>query len=33
MKYDEFKEMCHKTWVENFDNLCIAMARNKKEDK
>ena len=29
MKYDEFKEMCHKTWSERFISLRIDMTRNK----
>ena len=33
MKYDEFKEMCHKTWSERFNYLCIHMAKNKNEGK
>ena len=33
MKYDEFKEMCHKVWDEKFNYLCINMTRNKKEGK
>ena len=28
MKYDEFKEKCHKAWIERFNYLCIDM--NKK---
>ena len=31
MKYDGFKKRCRKTWSENFNNLCIVMARNKKK--
>ena len=30
MKYDEFKEMCHKAWNEKFNYLCID--RTKKND-
>ena len=30
MKYDEFKEMCHKAWDERFNYLCIDMT--KKND-
>ena len=30
-KYDEFKEMCHKTWSERFNYLCIDMTKNKNE--
>ena len=33
MKYDEFKEMCHKAWIERFNYLCIDMVKNKKEGK
>ena len=33
MKYDEFKEMCHKAWDERFNNLCIDMTENKNEGK
>ena len=29
MKYDEFKEMCHKAWDEKYNYLCIDMAKNK----
>ena len=29
MKYDEFKEMCHKAWSERFNYLCIDMPANK----
>ena len=31
MKYDEFKEMCHKAWDERFNYLCIDMTKNKKK--
>ena len=31
MKYDEFKEMCHKAWSKKYNHLCIYLARNKKE--
>ena len=31
MKYDEFKEMCHKAWDEKFNYLCIDMTKNKNE--
>ena len=27
MKYDEFKELCHKTWSEKFNYLCIDMTK------
>ena len=33
MKYDEFKEMCHKAWSERFNYLCIDMAKNKNDGK
>ena len=33
MKYDEFKEMCHKAWSEKFNYLCIDMGKNKNEGK
>ena len=33
MKYDEFKEMCHKAWDEKFNYLCIDMGKNKNEGK
>ena len=33
MNYDEFKQMCHKAWVERFNYLCIDMTKNKNEDK
>ena len=33
MKYDEFKEMCHKAWSERFDYFCIDKAKNKNEGK
>ena len=29
MKYDEFKEMCHKVWSESINYLCINMTKNK----
>ena len=31
MKYDEFKEMCHKAWSERFNFLCIDMTKNKND--
>ena len=31
MKYDEFKEMCHKAWSERFNYLFIDMSKNKNE--
>ena len=33
MKYDEFKEMCHKAWDEKYNYLCIDMAKNRNEGK
>ena len=33
MKYDEFKEMSHKAWSENFNYLCFDMTKNKNEGK
>ena len=30
MKYDEFKEMCHKTWSESFIYLCIDMTEKTR---
>ena len=33
MKYDEFKEMCHKAWSERFIYLCIDMTKNKDNGK
>ena len=33
MKYDEFKEMCHKAWNERFNYLCIDLIKNKNEGK
>ena len=32
-KYDEYKEMCHKAWIERFNYRCIDMTKNKKEGK
>ena len=31
LKYDEFKEMCHKAWDEKFNYLCIDMSKKKNE--
>ena len=31
MKYDEFKEMCHKAWSETFNYLCIDVTNNENE--
>ena len=33
MKYDEFKEMCHKAWDERYNYLCIDMTKNKTEGR
>ena len=33
MKYDEFKEMCHKAWSERYNYLCIDMTKNKNDGK
>ena len=33
MKYDEFKEMCHKAWSERYNSLCIDMIKNKNDGK
>ena len=33
MKYDEFKEMCHKAWDEKFNYLCIDMSKDKNGGK
>ena len=33
MKYDEFKEMCHKAWSEKFNYLSIDMTKNKIKGK
>ena len=33
MKYDEFKEMCHKTWSEKFNYLCTDLTKNKNKGK
>ena len=33
MKYDEFKEKCHKAWSERFNYLCIDMTKNRNEGK
>ena len=33
MKYDEFKEMCHKAWDERFNYLCIDMTKKKNDGK
>ena len=33
MKYDEFKEMCHKAWDERFNYHCTDMTKNKNDGK
>ena len=33
MKYDEFKEMCHRAWEEKYNYLCIDLTKNKNEGK
>ena len=33
MKYDEFKEMCHKAWSERFNYLFIDMTKNRDNGK
>ena len=33
MKYDEFKELCHKAWDEKYNYLCIDVTKNKNEVK
>ena len=33
MKYDEFKEMCHKAWDEKYNYLCIDVTKNKNEGR
>ena len=33
MNYNEFKEMCQKTWDERFGYLCFDMTKNKNEGK
>ena len=29
MKYDDFKEMCHNAWSENFIYLCIDTTKKR----
>ena len=31
IKYDEFKEMCHKAWNQKFNYLCIDMTKNRNQ--
>ena len=31
MKYDEFKERCHKAWSEKYNYLCIDMSKSKNK--
>ena len=33
MKYDEFKELCHKTWSERFNYLCIDVTKINTDGK
>ena len=33
IKYDEFKEMCHKAWSERYNYLCIVMNKNRDNGK
>ena len=33
MKYDEFKQICHKAWSERFNYLCIDMTKDKNDGK
>ena len=33
MKYDEFREMCHKAWSERFNYLFIDMIKNRDNGK
>ena len=33
MKYDEFKEMCHKAWSERYNYRCVNMAKIKNDGK
>ena len=33
MKYDEFKEMCHRTWSEKINYRCIDMTKNENDGK
>ena len=33
MKYDEFKEMCHRAWSDRFNYLCIDKTTNKDGGK
>ena len=33
MKYDEFKEMCHKVWSERFNYFSFDLVKNKNEGK
>ena len=33
ISYDEFKQMCHKAWVEKYNYLSIDMTKNKNEGK
>ena len=33
MKYEEFKEMCHKAWNERYNYLCINLTKVKNDCK
>ena len=33
MKFDEFRDVCHKAWTERFNYLCIDMAKNRNDGK
>ena len=33
MNYDEFKQMCQKSWSERFNYLCTDMTKNKNENE
>ena len=33
IKYDEFKEKCHKAWSEKINYLCIDITKNKNDGK
>ena len=33
MKYDEFKEMCHKAWSERCNYICLNMTKHKDNAK
>ena len=33
MSYDEFKELCRKTWEENYHYLCIGKGKNRDQGR